>query len=60
MMDDPIVEEVHRTRQRILAECNGELDGLIARLKTADSKNKDRLVSLEDVQRRTRTPKTTT
>ena len=57
MMDDPIVKEVHQTRQRIFAECNGDLDRLIARLKAADSKNKDRLVTIEDVQKRARTPK---
>ena len=34
-MDDPIVQEVHETRQRILAECNGDLERLIARLKAA-------------------------
>ncbi len=56
-MDDPIVEEVRRTRQRIFAECNGDLDRLIERLKAADSKNKDRLVTVEDVQKRARTPK---
>ena len=41
MIDDPIVEEVHQTRRRIFAECNGDLDRLIARLKAADSENKD-------------------
>ncbi len=55
-MDDPIVEEIHQTRQRILAECDGDLDRLIARLKAADSKNKDRLVTIEDVQKRSRRP----
>jgi len=59
MMDDPIVEEVHQTRQRILAECNGDLDRLIARLKAADCKDKDRLVTIEDVRKRARASKTT-
>ncbi|NQT37561.1 MAG: hypothetical protein HQ581_08735 [Planctomycetes bacterium] len=57
MMDDPIVEEVRHTRQRIFAECDGDLDRLIARLKAADSKNKDRLVTIENVQKRASTPK---
>jgi hypothetical protein len=57
MIDDPIVEEVHQTRQRIFAECNSDLDCLIARLKAADSENKDHHVTIEDVQQRTRTPK---
>ena len=57
MMDDPIVKEVHQARQRIFAECNGDLDRLIARLKAADSTDKNRLVTLEDVQKRTPGPK---
>ncbi len=56
-MEDPIVEEVHEVRRRILEECGGELDGLIQRLKTAESKDKDRLVTIEDVQKRAHTPK---
>jgi len=56
MIEDPIVEEVHQTRRRILAECNGDLDRLIARLKAADSENRDRHVTVEDVRQRTRAP----
>ncbi len=56
MIDDPIVEEVHQTRQRIFAECDGDLDRFIARLKAADSKDKDRLVTIEDVQKQAATP----
>lgn len=56
MMDDPIVQEVHETRQRILNECGGDLDRLIERLKAAESKHKDRLVSMEDVRKRASTP----
>ena len=26
MKDDPIVEEIHQVRQRMLAECHGSLD----------------------------------
>ena len=59
-MDDPIVEEIHQTRQRILAECHGDVTRLIARLKTADAKNKARLVTLEDVQKRSRRPNANT
>jgi hypothetical protein len=56
-MDDPTVEEVHQTRRRILAECGGDLERLIARLKAADSRDKDRLVTVDDIRKRTRTPK---
>ena len=56
-MDDPIVEEIHETRRRILAECDGDLERLIARLKAAESKDKDRLVTIKDVQKRARAGK---
>ena len=36
MNHDPIVEEIHRTRQKILDECNGDLDQLLDRLKSAE------------------------
>jgi hypothetical protein len=57
MIDDPIVEEVHQTRQRIFAECDGDLDRFIARLKAADSESKDHHVTIQDVQQRTSTRK---
>jgi|SaaInlV_200m_DNA_2_1039689.scaffolds.fasta_scaffold132216_1 hypothetical protein len=56
-MDDPIVKDIHDTRQRIFKECGGDLNRLIARLKDADSKNKTRRVTLEDVRKRTRSSK---
>ena len=59
-MADPIVTEIHQTRRRIFAECDGDLERLIARLKAAESKDKDRLVTLEDVQKRSRRPKAAT
>lgn len=39
MNQDPIVEEVHRTRQKILAECDGDLDQLLNRLKATEVQN---------------------
>ena len=36
MNRDPIVEEVHQTRQKILAECNGDLDQLLDRMKAPE------------------------
>ena len=58
-MEDEIVKEIHETRRRILKECGGDIDRLIERLKAAESKDKDRLVSVEDVQRRASTRKAT-
>lgn len=33
MNRDPVVEEVHQARQRLLKECSGDLDRLMDRLK---------------------------
>ena len=43
MNRDPVVEEVHQTRQKLLNECGGDLDRLLDRVK-AGEKNHDSLV----------------
>jgi hypothetical protein len=58
-MSDSIVEEVHESRRRILEQCDGDLDRLIARLKEGDRGHPERLVTLEQVQKRARLPKAT-
>ena len=58
MIDDPIVDEVRKARQRNFAECDGQLDRLIERLKTADSNDTKRLVTTEDVKRRSQSRRT--
>jgi hypothetical protein len=50
MNNDPIVEEIHQTRGRLLAECNGNLDNLLDRYK--QSEDPDRVVTLKDVEER--------
>ena len=50
MNNDPIVEEIHHTRGRLLDECNGDLDKLLDRYK--QSENQDRVVTLKDVEER--------
>jgi hypothetical protein len=60
MIDDPIVQEIHETRRRIFEQCGGDLERLIARLKAAEQKDEERLVTLDQVQKRARTPKATT
>ena len=54
MKDDPIVEEIHQIRQRMLAECHGSLDQLLDRLQTAEGADGDRVVLLEAVRERQR------
>ena len=50
MKHDPIVEEIHQTRQRILNDCDGDLEKLMDRLKAAEDQDRGRLVSLESLQ----------
>lgn len=45
MKRDPIVEEIHQTRQKLLDECGGDLNQLMARYKAAEKQDRDRLVS---------------
>ena len=54
MKHDPIVEEIHHARQKMLAECNGNLDELLHRLQKAELLDGDRTVSLEAVRERRR------
>lgn len=45
MNRDPIVEEIHRTRQQILDECNGDLDQLLDRFKAAEVQDRRLVVT---------------
>jgi hypothetical protein len=47
MKDDPIITEIHKIRKEILNECNNDIEKYLERLKIAELKDKDRLVSLE-------------
>lgn len=51
-MDDPIVDEVHKVREKLLAECGGDLRKLLARYKAQESQDRPRVVtSVEEVLR---------
>ena len=56
MNNDPIVEEVHQARQKILEDCGGDLEKLLDRLKAAEAQDRGRVVSMkslrQQVQRR--------
>jgi hypothetical protein len=54
MRDDPIVEEIHQVRQRMLAECHGSLDQWLDRLQAAEAIDGERVVLLEAVRERQR------
>jgi hypothetical protein len=57
MTDDPIVEEIHRIRDRMLAECGGDFQKYMDRIRDAQNQDRDRLVTMEDVLRRKRESK---
>ena len=52
MNADPIVEEIHEIRRRMLEECGGDLERLMDRLRQAEVQDKDRLVTLDELQQR--------
>jgi hypothetical protein len=45
MSDDPIVEEVHKTRERLLTEYG--MDGLLHEFRAIEDEMRDRVVRLE-------------
>lgn len=46
MIEDPVVEELHRIREEMLAE-HGGLEGLVRHLREIQSEMPDRVVSLD-------------
>ena len=45
MNRDPIVEEIHQTRQKIWEECGGDLDRFLNRLRGTEKQDRSRVVS---------------
>lgn len=45
MASDPIVDEVHKIREKLLEECGGDLSVYIKRLKEREKEHRHRLVS---------------
>ena len=54
MSRDPIVEEVRRTRGKLLAECRGDLDALLDRLKAAEDADRGRMIGRQDLDAKRR------
>jgi hypothetical protein len=50
MINDPVVEEIHQTRQEILDACDGDLGKLMDRLEAAQTQDRDRLVTLASLR----------
>ncbi len=45
MAFDPIVDEVHKIREKLLEECGGDLAAYMTRLKEREKEHRHRLVS---------------
>ncbi len=51
-MNDPIVAEIHQVRKQLMAECDGDLERLLARLRKREVEDGERVVSsVEEGQR---------
>ena len=50
MKHDPIVEEIHQIRERILGDCDGDLERWLNRLKAAEKKDQRHIVNIETLQ----------
>ena len=46
---DPIVEEVHRVRERMWDDCGGSLDRLIEFMRAGEAEHRDRIISSEEL-----------
>ena len=45
MSQDPIVDEIHKMREKLLAECGGDLDKLMDRLAAREQEDEDRVIA---------------
>jgi ribosomal 50S subunit-associated protein YjgA (DUF615 family) len=52
MIRDPLVEEIHQIRQKLLEDCDGRLDKLMDRYQAAEEQDRDRLVTLDSLRAR--------
>jgi hypothetical protein len=43
--DDPIVAEIHRTREKLLQECDGDIEKLMDRLASREETDRSRVLS---------------
>ncbi|MDR4506966.1 MAG: hypothetical protein MRJ65_01800 [Candidatus Brocadiaceae bacterium] len=51
MKNDPIVEEIRKTRQKIFDNCNQDLSEYINWLKEEEKQDADKIISFEIVQK---------
>lgn len=51
MRNDPIVEEVHRIREKMWDACGGDLDRLIRSLRASERLHPERIITRKDVEK---------
>ena len=51
MLNDPIVEEVHRIREKMLQDCGGDLHKLADRMRTIGAKFPNHVRSPEELRK---------
>ena len=56
MIDDPIIAEIHKVREKLLEECEGNFDRYLERLKSREDEDRSRIVTDVRQLSRTRTP----
>lgn len=49
---DTIIEEIHQTRGKLLADCEDDLDQLLNRYESSEKQDQGRLVSFSDVRKK--------
>lgn len=54
MKNDPIVDEIHRVREKLLEDCGGDLDTLMDSLSEMETDHQDRVVSRDELAARLR------
>lgn len=45
MIDDPIVDEIHKIREKMLEECGGDLTKLLERFRAREAQDQSRIVT---------------
>lgn len=51
MRNDPIVEEIHRIREKMWEDCGGNLDRLIESLRASEKLHPERVISRQDLEK---------
>lgn len=49
MINDPIVEEIHRTREKLFAECDGDMKKYLDRLREAQKQHPERVITKDQM-----------